>query len=339
MLKRSLVSICSLPPELLNHVLDNEEIYTLSRCMRVCRSWYEVVVNHPVYWGDFTLQSPDARAARGLLARISWSHGRPVNVSISAGSNNEIPSAVILAIQQHLYHIRDLSIDASIRQLDEVMDALERPAPLLQSLTLRFGIVVGWKPLCSSLSRHLLSGNAPKLQHLAIFNIRIPPRPMECLAQVTELFYGTSHVMLLHEVMDDVPLGFPNLQRLTLRGRVACTPVRSQFSSSAPIAAWWSNLRLLTLQNHYTAAIHPVFLRPTFVQLEMDDLTAALRLLSTFMGSGTLDVRAGQDFVEIIDITQQRKIRFVSDDEIVTAALFLSAFKKSRHARRANFVG
>ncbi|EJD49404.1 hypothetical protein AURDEDRAFT_161502 [Auricularia subglabra TFB-10046 SS5] len=200
---------------LLPDVLDFLDLESLLlSAMPVSRYWREQAVGHRTYWRSITLAGralPGATSPRHALSadlfflRLSRTHARPIELTVIWDPPDAvfpvIPThAVLTVIATHLAHVRCLTLSADAQRWGGICMILQRPAPMLESLTLScepsptFSITT---------DQSLFSGRAPALREVALTNIHLPAAPAlpACFRRI---------VILKYESMGQ-PLPLPNL--------------------------------------------------------------------------------------------------------------------------------
>ncbi|EJD49407.1 hypothetical protein AURDEDRAFT_161506 [Auricularia subglabra TFB-10046 SS5] len=139
------------PDILLYDVLDFLDLESLLlSAMPVSRYWREQAVGHRTYWRSITLAGralPGATRLKHALSadlfflRLSRTHARPIELTVvwdaPGAAFPVIPThGVLSVIATHLAHVLCLTLSADAQRWSGILIILQRPAPLLESLTL-----------------------------------------------------------------------------------------------------------------------------------------------------------------------------------------------------------
>ncbi|KAA1477645.1 hypothetical protein DENSPDRAFT_829031 [Dentipellis sp. KUC8613] len=137
----------------------------------VCRQWRTAALEHPTLWSQIeSVLDPEWK--REFLRR---SKAVPVVIRANrlslTGPKEIIPTELAADIAHHLPHIRELSVDGAVNELAPIIQALDRPVPVLEKLVLSDLYVqhppMGQEPMHVFLPE-ALSKFAPRLRVLTI---------------------------------------------------------------------------------------------------------------------------------------------------------------------------
>jgi hypothetical protein len=166
--------IARLPPEILakifKHAIDLEETYFssgslhLGRFSKVCRHWHSVVADFPMLWSSLVFT--DVVLTAEMLCR---SKASPLVVKVKLANYN---LGLVTVTLSQLFRIRVLHIMGPPEWLTVLFTAMERPAPLLQSLCFK---LINATPLRrQTIPLSLFASVTPCLHRLAVRDVDVP---------------------------------------------------------------------------------------------------------------------------------------------------------------------
>ena len=231
-----------LPPEVLSSIPDFWDDHcrkkTAITLTHVCREWRHVFISRPSLWTDF--RCLDADKTRVYLERSKHS---PINLRLER-EDGLLPNDPFLQISPYVVHrFKSLFVDTSPDHLQDIVDRLSYPAPLLNDLFISGSLT--HPDLNPVLSTTLFDGDISSLHRLDLLSLRtdLPWRNMANLT-LFSMFYIISPRVTVGQLLDffesaprlsDVELRF-SAPEFTGTGRsVSMSNLRTlQFSDSQP---------------------------------------------------------------------------------------------------------
>jgi len=204
----------------------------------VSHKWREVAISAPSLWAHIT-PSPPPWAIEML------SRSNPVPLSVKADfldlSIKGVKTTPI--VLRHLSRIRELTL--VIPELGFLQEVLSQPAPILDSLTLRFY----HRHRVFALPDSLFAKTAPLLRQMSLDNCHLP--------WDSSLFRGLTHLRLVNLEMKislpqflDTLSGMPFLRELSLRRAVPSLPRDNINAETSPAPLTLSHLSMLYLNGY-----------------------------------------------------------------------------------------
>ncbi|EIM84228.1 uncharacterized protein STEHIDRAFT_123077 [Stereum hirsutum FP-91666 SS1] len=207
--RNSLSPICRLPSEILSRCflwltfMDEPKrspygVITSSssklgwmRVLGVCDHFRQVALADPRLWTRITFHAGPQWAAK----MVSCSKAAPLLLRAEA-LPSQCRDLLRTIVCDHIYHIRDLSVEDDLKFLSSIVD-ITTPAPMLETLELTMTVSGGIDP--HPLSPSLFALQAPRLRRLSLEGFKLPSAVFPLLRTVVDLsiqlprsYHGTS---------------------------------------------------------------------------------------------------------------------------------------------------
>ncbi|EJD46407.1 hypothetical protein AURDEDRAFT_113703 [Auricularia subglabra TFB-10046 SS5] len=196
--------------------MDWLDISHLVPVSHVCAKWNAVARAQPAFWRDIRLAALSTSALDFFQARLDHPGPRPVSVTLHLEEYplcGRLRSVVFPAITRNLGRVAFLSLRLHHDASSALMEALSRPAPLLNILSLRFYHGQAEEPVI--LSPNLFAYSCELLRDVTIADALLPSTPIPAFKAVdTLIFEFTRPIVLPFELF----VHFPALRTLIVIG-------------------------------------------------------------------------------------------------------------------------
>ncbi|EJD46451.1 hypothetical protein AURDEDRAFT_164685 [Auricularia subglabra TFB-10046 SS5] len=218
-------SVGRLPVEILSMIAVHLDIQHLLTLSHVCVRWTAVARAHPVFWRDIRLAAVSHSALEFFQARLVSGLERGVYITLCLADHpscDGIRTIVLPAITRNLFRVVQLGLDLQSDVADSALPALSKPAPHLESFSLRFFHCSKARPAVT-LAPNLFASHCPRLTDLSLADVAFPKQPI--------LAFHNAHSVMFHfHSPRAIPFSLfehlPALQKLIVMGP-SCLGVES----------------------------------------------------------------------------------------------------------------
>lgn len=209
--------LVALPTEINGYVLDYLTLLDIFRLSWTTRSFRRIAIGHRTYWHSVSLSESSSAATEIFRTRLTAAGDRPFVVMVQLAESTATVRQVILPlVRQHLFHIKELTLEIRAAHYRSLFLSLQGSALLLRSLKLQL-LVSPSAPLHIELPVNILSSKPGVLRTLLLHNISLP-QPACPAFRYVEDFNHTWGAGLLVLPFPRIFMHFPNVRVVSLGG-------------------------------------------------------------------------------------------------------------------------
>ncbi|KAH7100250.1 hypothetical protein BKA62DRAFT_672904 [Auriculariales sp. MPI-PUGE-AT-0066] len=298
-------SLDSAPGDIFSEIMCYIDGTTLANWTRVSKRWGDLILDHPVYWGQLELTEVSDGSSALFLKRMSHSRGRTITVLVMTRQYDDPSRSIFSAIGENMGHISSLTLICPLSQ--PIFELIAQPAPLLHTLHLKSttGLVFP-KPETFQFS-------APRLRIVNLINIAAPPGPVAALSNTQSLTCGLSRSYRWWSngsVFRWAQAATPQLQSLAVFMFNASASALSDDNWEA-LEGWLAQLSKLTIEVDTPFVAAPQLFLPRMSCIQSPISTVAISAVVTHLHEAEwLSVSATAERAEVACACRRRSVAF-----------------------------